>query len=139
MPAWRPKRGAVLAIDTNIVVRLIATDDPKQAQAVRVLMETETVFVSATVLLEAEWVLRSTYDLDKSSVVRVLTHFAALPNVILAEPDRVATALAWAAEGMDFADALHLAGADACEAFVTFDRKLAKAAAGPAAPPIRLL
>ncbi len=129
----------MLAIDTNIVVRLITADDPGQAQAVRRLLETESVFVPTTVLLEAEWVLRSTYGLDKGSVVAVLAGFCALPNVTLGEPDRTTVALTWAKSGMDFADALHLAGADGCDAFVTFDRKLAKSADNPGAPPVRLI
>ena len=38
---------------------------------------------------------------------------------------------------MDFADALHLAGSARCEAFVSFDRKLAKVAARLGAPEVR--
>ena len=51
----------------------------------------------------------------------------------------VTAAIAWSEAGMDFADALHLAAAEACDAFVTFDRKLAKSAAGSETPAIRLL
>ncbi len=51
----------------------------------------------------------------------------------------MATALAWAEEGMDFADALHLAGAQDCEAFVTLDRKMAKAAGHTTSAPVRVL
>ena len=129
----------MLAIDTNVLVRLVIDDHPQQAKAARTLLETKEVFVSSTVLLEAEWVLRNGYGLSRPTVVGALKAICGLSGVTLAEPDRVASALAWGAAGMDFADALHLAGADACEAFATFDRKLAKAAPGQDAPPIRLL
>jgi predicted nucleic acid-binding protein len=45
------------------------------------------------------------------------------------EPVLTAKALDWAARGMDFADALHLAKAHGCDAFVSFDRRFARAAA----------
>jgi predicted nucleic-acid-binding protein len=56
--------------------------------------------------------------------------------VSLEEPAEVAQALDWMAEGMDFADALHLARSGHCSAFITFDRKLAKSAKGIGAIPV---
>ena len=129
----------MLAIDTNILVRLIVTDDARQARAARALLDSEDVLVSTTVLLESEWVLRRGFGLEKLEVLRVLTDICGLPRVNLAEPDKVAAAFALAKAGMEFADALHLAGASECKAFVTFDRKMAKSAAGSEKPEIRLL
>lgn len=63
--------------------------------------------------------------------------FAGLPNVTFQEPERVAAALKWADGGMDFADALHLAAAADCEAFATFDQKMAKASRGLNTPAVR--
>ena len=80
-------------------------------------------------LLEADWVLRSGYRLSRSEVLEALRSFAGLPRVTLEDPGLLATALDWAARGMDFADALHLASSDHCEAFMSFDRRLAAAAA----------
>ena len=51
-----------------------------------------------------------------------------LERIVVQEPRRLDTALAWAIGGMAFADAYHLAGAEDCEAFVTFDRNLIKSA-----------
>ena len=133
------RRGGVLAIDTNVLVRFVVDDDPEQATAARTLLEGAEVFVSTTVLLEAEWVLRSSYRLAKPAVLEALKAICGLPGVVVDEPDRVTAAMARAESGMDFADALHLAAAEACDAFVTFDRKLAKFAAGVEAPPVRLL
>jgi predicted nucleic acid-binding protein len=56
-----------------------------------------------------------------------LRAFAGLPRVKLEAPHHAARAMDWADGGMDFADALHLASAVACEAFVTFDWRMAKA------------
>ena len=129
----------MLAIDTSVVVRFLTGDDADQAKRARGLIESQEVLTSSTVLMEAEWVLRSAYSLDRTEVIQALTAFAGLPHVFVQEPERVARALHWAKQGMDFADALHLAGAGDCEAFVTFDRRFAKAAGGLEGPPVREL
>jgi predicted nucleic-acid-binding protein len=127
----------VLAVDTNVLVRFATNDDPRQAAAARAVLEADAVFVSSTVLLEAEWVLRSSYGFPKAQVLGALKAICALPGIVLDDSDRIRTALALAEAGLEFADALHLAAADACEAFVTFDRKLAKLAARSGATPVR--
>jgi predicted nucleic-acid-binding protein len=114
----------VLAIDTNVVVRFLTADDPDQARRAKALIENHRVMASSTVLLEAEWVLRSGYGFSKEEVLRALRTFSGLRNLSLQEPERVAQAMDWAEGGLDFADALHLAAAADCEAFVTFDRRL---------------
>ena len=86
------------------------------------------MFVCTTVLLETEWVLRSAYRFTSGEVAKALGAFAGLPNVILEDAALIATALDWMARGVDFADALHLAKARGCDAFVSFDRHLARAA-----------
>ena len=117
------------AIDTNILVRFLANDDAAQAEKARTLLADNDVFVATTVLLETEWVLRGAYALAKGDVLAALRAFSGLPRVTLEDPVRAEKALTWAAQGMDFADALHLAAAEGCEDFVSFDRRLAKAAA----------
>jgi predicted nucleic acid-binding protein len=57
-----------------------------------------------------------------------LRAFAGLPHVTLEDAGRVAQALDWMDRGMDFADALHLAKADGCEAFISFDPRFARSA-----------
>jgi predicted nucleic acid-binding protein len=127
----------MLAIDTNIVVRFLIADNESQAIKVKALLAGNVVFVATTVLMESDWVLRSTFGLKRAQAVDRLRAFVGLPAVRLQEPERVGRALAWAEAGMDFADALHLAAADACEAFVSFDKKLAKAARHAPAVAIR--
>lgn len=116
------------AIDTNIVVRFLAGDDPDQSPKARALVEAGELLVTLTVMLEAEWVLRSVYGHKGPQVATALRAFAGLPGVSVEAPERLAAALDRAETGMNFADALHLGGAEGCEALLTFDRRFVKAA-----------
>ncbi|HEX3653749.1 MAG TPA: type II toxin-antitoxin system VapC family toxin [Rhizomicrobium sp.] len=117
----------MLAVDTNIVIRYLTADDAAQAKRARNLVDGNPVFLTTTVVLEAEWVLRS-YRLTREQIVVQLRGFIRLPTVTVEAPSRMARALALAEAGMDFADALHLTAAEDCEAFITFDQPLVKAA-----------
>jgi predicted nucleic acid-binding protein len=81
-----------------------------------------------TVLLEAEWVLRSVYGFARARLAEALRGFAGLPRVTLEDAALAAKALGWMGRGLDFADALHLARADGCDAFISFDQRFAAAA-----------
>ena len=118
----------MLAVDTNLIVRYLTGDHPKQSAKARAIIDGEDVFVSTTVLLEAECVLRSVYSLGSMQICVALRAFAGLPRVSLEDPALVAAALDRMAHGLDFADALHLGRAEDCEAFVTFDQQFIKAA-----------
>jgi predicted nucleic-acid-binding protein len=127
----------LLAIDTNIIVRLIVADDRAQALRARRVIETSDVLVTATVLLETEWVLRSIYKKSPENIVGSLRGFLQLPHVFVEDRTMVNEALKWAEAGMDFADALHLAGARGMEAFLSFDRNLERDAKRFGAPLVR--
>jgi predicted nucleic acid-binding protein len=118
----------MLAIDTNVVVRYLANDHPAQSPKARTLVDSDDVFVSITVMLESEWVLRSVYGYSPNEVCVALRAFAGLERVTTESHALVAKALDRAERGMDFADALHLGSAEKCEALVTFDRDFVKAA-----------
>lgn len=118
----------MLAIDTNLIVRYLTGDHAQQSARARALIDGESVFVAITIVLEVEWVLRSTYEYQAADVARALRVFAGLPTVTVEDGAMVAAALDLAEKGMDFADALHLTRTGHCEGFVTFDRKLVKAA-----------
>ena len=117
------------AVDTNVIVRYLTGDDPVQADKARALIEKEPVFVPRTVVLEVEWVLRGVYELPARQIVAALRALAGLSGVSVEDASIVARALNWAEEGMDFADALHVAAAADCEGFVTFDKRLIRSAA----------
>ena len=116
------------AIDTNVVVRYLTGDDAAQAARARAAVDADDVFVSTTVLLESEWVLRSVYGFGSEEVVAGLRAFAGLPTVVVENPVLLAEALERVDLGMDFADALHLGAAGHCTELLTFDTGFAEAA-----------
>jgi predicted nucleic-acid-binding protein len=119
----------VLAVDTNVLVRFLTADDPAQAGRARRLVERERVFVGKTVLLETEWVLRGGYGYSRTDILNGLRALLGLANVAVEDPPTVRAALIWCEEGMDFADALHLASSRHCDGMATFDRRFARLAA----------
>lgn len=125
------------AIDTNVLVRFLTGDDPDQAALARSVIERGPVYVSSTVLLETAWVLRSVYSVAPGDIAAALRRFGGLANAVLDEPARIAQALDWVDQGLDVADALHLAKAVQCEALLTFDTRLIRAADGLIAIPVR--
>ena len=115
----------MLAVDTNVIVRYLTRDDAEQFAKASALILGEDVYVCTTVLLETEWVLRCGYRFSRERVIAALAAFAGLPRVTLEDPVLAARALDWARRGMDFADALHLAKAQGCAIFISFDQRLA--------------
>ena len=118
----------MLAVDTNVIVRYLTRDDAEQFAKASALIRSEDVYVCTTVLLETEWVLRRGYRFSRERIIAALGAFAGLPRVALEDAALAAKALGWMERGMDFADALHLAKAAGCEAFVSFDQRFAAVA-----------
>jgi predicted nucleic-acid-binding protein len=116
------------AIDTNVIVRYLVNDDPGQATRARKLIDNNDVFAGTTVMLETEWVLRSVYGFSAAECAKALTGFAGLPRVRLEDAAAVAKALTWMEQRLEFADGLHLAKAEGCDAFISFDQDFARAA-----------
>ena len=121
----------MIAVDTNIVVRVITADGDRQYALALKLFETASIWLAVTVVLETEWVLRHAYKRRRDEIAEVLRDMLGLPNVTVEHADQVAQALDWHEAGMDFADAMHLAAAHHCETFATFDRALIAAAGRP--------
>src|SRR5829696_3354299 len=117
----------MLAVDTNVIVRLLVNDDHRQGAVARRLFESDDIFIGVTVLLESAWVLESVYDLSATDAVKALRGLLGLPNVRVEDAGTVAAALDAAGAGLELADALHLLRAPVEAEFVTFDRALAKA------------
>ncbi len=115
----------IASADTSIWVRYLTNDNPPTAQRVLAwLAAAEQVHLPVTVLLELEWVLRAAYKFGRHDVQRALRQVVGLPNVTVAQPDAVAKALAWHADGMDFADGLHAALSPDELPMVTLDETL---------------
>ena len=116
------------AVDTNILVRFLTHDDEGQAHRVALLIRKNEIWVAKTVILETEWVLRNLYDFSKPEVLAALRSLSGLESIHLEDSANVIKAFAWAAAGLDFADALHIASSHEPRSFATLDDKLAKRA-----------
>lgn len=129
----------MIAVDTNVVVRLLVEDDPAQARQARQLFQTEEIFIADTVILETAWVLGYSYGFDRTAIVGGLRRLFGLTNVFARDAAAVALALEWHAGGLDFADAFHLAQVGHCSRLVTFDRRFASRAQKVSGPEVALL
>jgi predicted nucleic-acid-binding protein len=114
-----------IAVDTNILVRFLTHDDEQQYQQAYTLFQFPRVYIATTVFLETEWVLRYAYKYDASEIIRAFRMLVGLPNVEAEDSGKLANALTWHQAGLDFADALHLASSQQCDALYTFDREFA--------------
>ena len=74
---------------------------------------------------------------DAARFVKGFRGFAGLRTSRSKTRSSRSTALEWHEKGMDFADAMHLGRAEGCEAFLSFDKRLAKAAAKVGAMEVR--
>ena len=92
------------AIDTNVIVRFLTGDDPRQAARARRVIGEGDVFVPTTVVLESESVLRSAYGFSSDRVVQALRAFAGLPGIAFEDGALIARALDWTEQGMEFAE-----------------------------------
>jgi predicted nucleic-acid-binding protein len=118
----------MIALDTNVIVRALTQDDPAQARRAGTLMRDNSLWVSKTVLLETEWVLRYTYEYDTTAINGALSKLVGLQNLTVEDAPGVELALEWHLAGMDFADALHLVSSGGAAKLATFDRRLARTA-----------
>ena len=79
----------MIAIDTNIVVRLLTHDDAIQ--------------------------FKKAYNFDTEQIADALTKLFGLSNVHINHPSLLAQAIAWHIQGLDFSDAFHLANSQQCK------------------------
>ena len=129
----------MISLDTNVVVRAMTQDDPTQARKAAAIMRSGELFVAKTVLIEVECVLRKAYAFPASRIGEGLAAFVGLEGLEVEDRSSVVTALGWYVQGMDFADALHLASSAGATSFATFDAALTKQARKIAArPSVRL-
>jgi predicted nucleic-acid-binding protein len=118
----------MISVDTNVIVRLLTGDDKSQFEKAKALFLKENIFVTTTVILECEWVLRYAYNFEQSAILNAFQSLFGLPNVHFESSEIILSAIEWCQSRIDFADALHLAQSKEADAFVTFDKKLIKTA-----------
>lgn len=122
----------MIGFDTNLVVRLLVEDDPRQLRRVRRLLaeateRDETVWIGDLVLCELEWVLESAYGVRRPDLLLALSALVADERFGFEDRERVRRALALYQAGRgDLSDYLLGLGAEEAGARTTFtfDRAL---------------
>jgi len=123
----------VIGLDTNVVVRYLTQDDPKQAPIATKVMEKtlsrdEPGFISLVVLAEVVWVLVSLYSVNRLGVADVVGGLLTTEQLHVESAELVWRAKRrYEASKADFSDALiaECAVAAGCKRTVTFDRTAA--------------
>jgi len=119
----------MLAVDTNVLVRLLARDDAKQAVAADQLVA-KGAWVSHLVLAETIWVLDGVYARAPAQLAAAIELLLAHETLVLQDADTVGAALAHfrAKPALGFSDCLVLEIARHAGhlPLASFDRALAK-------------
>ena len=121
----------MIAVDTNVLVRLLVNDPDSQAQvdlAKTLLKRAKQVYVPQIVQVEMVWVLESAYQFDKSAVLTALKHLQQTALFVLQHKKQFDTALAtFEKYTADFSDTLILSNCLENEhQLFTFDKKFAR-------------
>ena len=116
----------MIGLDTNVLARyyVSSSDAPSQGQGAlaRKLIESgKRLYVSKSVVLELEWVMRGYYKSPLADALSVLRHLQVLPNVEVEDRPGVELAVNALADGFDFAEALHHASCRQCSSAAAFD------------------
>ncbi|HWE86787.1 MAG TPA: type II toxin-antitoxin system VapC family toxin [Terracidiphilus sp.] len=114
-----------ITVDTNILVRAVVRDDPKQAAAAaKALRDSEIVAVTLPCLCEFAWVLRRVYRFRNDQIALAIEALLESSNV---QTDRQAINVGLSAlkSGGDFADGIiaHEGRWLGGETFVSFDKQ----------------
>jgi predicted nucleic-acid-binding protein len=123
----------VTGLDTNILVRFFAKDDPLQTPRARAVLSSLTTaepgWVGVATILELVWVMTSTIGVGRNAVVQILAELLTRETIVVEQAETIEKALQRFRRGRaDFADCLIAASARAagCSRTVTFDRIAAR-------------
>jgi predicted nucleic-acid-binding protein len=125
----------MIGLDTNVVVRYVAQDDPIQtaaaARMINSLSSEAPAFLSLVVIVELVWVLEVSYRFKKNEIERVLETLLQSKELLVERAEVVWQALRkFSTSRADFSDCLieRCGHAAECQYTVTFDRNAAAAA-----------
>jgi predicted nucleic-acid-binding protein len=124
----------MIGIDTNLLLRLIVGDEPKQAIAARDLIRErcspdDPGYVPHIVLVELAWTLSRAYRFPRDRIADAISQLLEMSQLEIEAPGDVIAALQDYRRGpTDFADCLlgRTNVTAGCSTTVTFDRKAAK-------------
>ncbi|MCX6395702.1 MAG: type II toxin-antitoxin system VapC family toxin [Propionibacteriales bacterium] len=122
----------MIGLDTNVLVRALANDDPEQTRSAQAMLselsEERPGFISLTVMTELVWVLQKVLKFEAASVHRAVDALMGASAFEIEDGESVGEALEAARRGADFPDALIAATHRLCGVTdtVTFDRAAAR-------------
>ena len=124
----------MIGLDTNVLVRYLAQDDPKQAAAATQLIESLTPespgLVTAIVLAETVWVMEELYGAGRGEIASIVENLLQADALLVQDAEQAWSALSRYRSGVaDFADYLieRTCASLGCETVYTFDRKASRA------------
>ena len=106
----------MIAIDTNVLVRFLARDHARQAEAARILLQGLTPqqpgFICREVAIEVPWVLERSYKFPREQIAEALLQLLASSNLAFEAADDIAhAAIQYSRGGPGFSDLMILAAA----------------------------
>jgi predicted nucleic-acid-binding protein len=123
----------VVGLDTNVIVRYIAQDDPRQSVRATRLIEglsaAEPGFIASIVLVEVLWVMEDVYAAGRERLGEIVEALLQAEALVVESAEQTWRALASYRSGRaDFADCLisRLCAARGCDVTWTFDKAAAR-------------
>lgn len=122
----------MIGLDTNVVVRYLVQDEPKQSARataeIDALTETEPGFLSLVTVVELYWVLRRAYGVSESRCAELIEALLDARELRIDRDAVVRTAVTASRTGTEFADAViaELGRVAGCDHTATFDRHAAR-------------
>ena len=123
----------MIGLDTNVLVRYIAQDDPRQSAQASALIESLTPaqpgFVTSIALVKALWVMEDVYAADRERLANIVEALLQTDALVVESAEQVWRALAgFRKSKADFADHLiaRLCEARGCATTYTFDKAAAR-------------
>lgn len=121
---------ALIAIDTNIILRFLTRQPKAQFEAARELFRKGGLFISTPVVMEVYFTLTgSVLGFSDDHALQALDAVLGLPGVEVQHADEVFAAIAYARQGLPFKDACVLAFSAEAKRLLSFDKAFAKRAA----------
>ncbi len=125
----------MIGLDTNVIVRYVAQDDPAQSPAATRLIDSlsseEPGFLSLVVVAELVWVLQRSYHCERRKISEVLDSLLQIEELVIEQAELVSQALRLYSIGRtDFSDYLieRCSNAAHCKYTFTFDHMAATVA-----------
>ena len=119
----------MIAVDTNVILRLLTREPEAQFKSAKALFERGGLFISSPVVFEVFFTLTGTIlAFSDEDALNALEALFSLPEVLVQDVATFEAAIGHARQGLPFKDACVLAFSREADELVTFDRQFAKRA-----------